>query len=92
MGKTFNRTHTPTENQLHVVAAIAAAAERRALRAYPNRLSTAARRQRTRDRVADMFPSHHERVEAARAERARGDRCYRLRLVGHKGASADAVR
>lgn len=82
MSRTWKRTSQPTPNQLHVVAAQAAEAERRGLRAYANKLSTSARRQRTRDRVADMFPSHRERVAAVHAEIAsHGSRRHALRLV-----------
>lgn len=58
MSRTWNRTSPPTPNQIHVVAAQAAESERRGLRAYANHLSTSARRQRTRDRVSDVFPTH----------------------------------
>ena len=89
MSRTWKRTSPPTENQLHVVAAQAAEAERRGLRAYANRLSASARRQRTRDRVSDMFPGHRERVAALHAELAsQGSRRYALRLV--EGGEVDA--
>jgi len=89
MSRTWKRTSPPTPNQIHVVAAQAAESERRGLRAYANHLSASARRQRTRDRVSDMFPGHRERVAQARAEAAsHGSRRHALRLVDGGGVDA----